>query len=145
MLIVFLHVFVLTQLGRIVGNPIQANAKIGKNITSNESHALVSSIPDTIVSLNDLKLRLEDVLEDFKDVVDINETNPNAFAEGNTPLTVDDINDIELKNGNPIDPEKTEPEEDAPMDITSQQESGKSQAPPKHVAVKNVEEEVCGR
>ena len=89
MLIVFLHVFVLTQVGRIVGNPIQANAKIGKNITSNESHALVSSIPDTIVSLNDLKLRLEDVLEDFKDVVDINETNPNAFAEGNTPLTVD--------------------------------------------------------
>ena len=139
------HAFFLIHVGQILGNPIQNEVKIDKNATLDQNQAPISNIPDTIVSLDNLKFKLQDVLEDLKDVADKNNNTQDALVEAKEPLTIDDVKDIENNGVNPINPEKTEPEEDAPMDIKDQLEFGKDESPPKDVSGRSVEEEVCGR
>ena len=137
---------------QLLGSPVQ-NAPNTVNTSSNDGQSSIANIPDTIVALDHLRSSLSDVLDDFKFVAENNQSKANPPDESNTPLTLDDIRNIEHTGDNPLDPSKYADEQHVPNKIPmaerhrvspDQQHTNPDTTTIKKIAGRNEKEEVCG-
>ena len=132
----------------LLGSPVQNASKNGTDLGGIQ--APMASIPETIISLDNFRSSLTDLLEDFRIAVDKNQSSLDPLVESDKPLTLNDIRNIEHNGDNPLDPSKIDSEERAPDQISSElppeqttvAKENKTSA--NHITGRGVINEVCG-
>ena len=108
----------------------------------------VVNIPDTIASLDKLRHSLNDILDDFEPIIGVG-SGDSPFAahlkDESIPLSIDDVQNLEHTNENPLNVAKFIPESSMPENIPP------APKPPKAPLMKNgsitarSSKEVCGK
>ena len=135
----------LTHIEAILANSIPNELQNGTNL--DKIQAPMASIPETILSLDTLRSGLTDLLEDFRIATDENQSSIDPLAESNTPLTLNDIRNIEHNGDNPLDPSRIDSEERAPDQIPSELppiQTSDAKTSSNHISGRRVSNEVCG-
>ena len=138
----------VNHIGLVLGSPVQNAGKNGTNLGM--IHAPMSSIPETIVSLDNLRSSLTDLLEDFRIAVNKNQSSLDPLVESDKPLTLNDIRNIEHNGDNPLDPSKIDSEERGPDQIPSDlppvqtTDAKENKTSANNIGGRNVVNEVCG-
>ena len=135
------YTIVVNHIGLLSGSPVQNDTDFAR------VQAPMASIPETIVSLDNLRSSLTDLLEDFRIAVDKNQSTLDPLVESDKPLTLNDIRNIEHNGDNPLDPSRIDSEERAPDQIPSELppiQTSDAKTSSNHISGRRVSNEVCG-